>query len=208
MNDEENNELDEMQEEREKRLIEQTGKETLKKEQKKNEAKKVINVIVKAIIAKIQAVLVVALITSLITILVVSVITAIFGGSTGKEVRFGENMNNQTATLNLQQYLQQFSHSGEAPQSDDGRFYKMYGDGVGWPTIGNSDLQWKSHQAKFAVSGKVLKSSGENTESNVQDYVNSFLTRGADAKYSNAEVDNMGIYIEKELVDSVRTNSS
>lgn len=205
--DEENNELDEMQEERQKSLMEKSGKEALKKQQKKDSTKKAISVIIKTIVAKIQLILAITLITSLITIIFVSVITAILGGSASKNTILEENMNTETHALTLQQYLVQFSHSGEAPQSDDGKFYKMYGDGVGWPTIGNSDLQWKAHQAKFAVKGKVLKPTGENTESNVQDYVNGFLTRGANAKYSNSEIANMGIYIEKELVDSVRTNS-
>lgn len=203
-NNPENEQLEEMETERQNRLAEKSGKQMLKKQQKKDAAKQVKNVIIKAIIAKIQFVAVITLITSIVTIILVTIFTSLLKGSLDDDsVYFYHNMNERTATLTLQQYLVQFSHSGEAPQSDDGRFYKMYGDGVGWPTIGNSDLQWKSHQSKFAVAGKVLKSNGENTESNVQDYVNSFLTRGANEKYSNSEIDSMGIYIEKELVDSV-----
>ena len=59
------------------------------------------------------------------------------------------------SSSSLSTYLRQFSHSGEAAQSPDGKYYQMYGDGVGWPTIGNADLQWKSHHSKFAVPGNV-----------------------------------------------------
>lgn len=104
---------------------------------------------------------------------------------------------------NLQAYLRQFSHEGEAPMSSDGKYYKMYGDGVGWPTIGNADLQWKSHQSKFARPGKVLQNGEEKTVENVQNYVNGFLTRGSDAEYSNDEIEAMNIYVEKELVDEI-----
>lgn len=110
---------------------------------------------------------------------------------------------NKGGSLGLALYLRQFSHTGEAPQSSDGKYYLMYGDGVGWPTIGNADIQWKSHHAKFNSAGKVLQNGTEREASNVEIYVNSFLTRGAEAKYSNAEISNMQIYIEKELVDKV-----
>lgn len=104
---------------------------------------------------------------------------------------------------NLAVYLRQFSHSGEAPQSVNGKFYKMYGDGVGWPTIGNADLQWKSHHSKFAVSGKVLENGIEKDVSNVENYVNGKLPRGARAEYTNEEVESYQIYIEKTVVDSI-----
>lgn len=205
MDENNNEELDQMQEDRQMKLAEKSGKEALKRQQKKDATKQAIRILLKAIIAKVQFVLAIVLVTSIIAMILVTLISSIFGGSTSNEFVFGRNMNNNTSILTLQQYLVQFSHSGEAPQSEDGRFYKMYSDDPtsGWPTIGNSDLQWKSHQDKFAVSGKVRKPSGENTQSNVQEYVNSFLTRGADEKYSQEEIDNMGIYIEKALVDSV-----
>ena len=117
---------------------------------------------------------------------------------------FGENdFNNVTSIQNLSTYLRQFSHTGEAAQSSDGKYYLMYGDGVGWPTIGNADIQWKSHYTKFAKSGKVLQNGVEVTVPNVADYVNGFLTRGATATYSNEEIYQMQIYIEKELVDEI-----
>ena len=64
---------------------------------------------------------------------------------------------NKGGSLGLASYLRQFSHTGEAPQSSDGKYYLMYGDGAGWPTIGNADIQWKSHHAKFNSAGKVLQ---------------------------------------------------
>lgn len=105
---------------------------------------------------------------------------------------------------NLSTYLRQFSHSGEAAQSADGNYYLMYGDGVGWPTIGNADLQWKSHYTKFNVQGKVLENGVEKTVPNVAEYVNStYLTRGPTAEYTDDEIYQMQIYIEKELVDTI-----
>lgn len=107
------------------------------------------------------------------------------------------------SSSSLSAYLRQFSHSGEAAQSPDGKYYQMYGDGVGWPTIGNADLQWKSHHSKFAVPGNVRDNGEEKSVSNVEEFVNSKLPNGPDAKYSNTEINQMQIYVEKELVDSI-----
>lgn len=107
---------------------------------------------------------------------------------------------------NLADYLLAFSHAWgyEAPQSGDGKYYKMYGDGKGWPTIGNADIQWASHQGKFSKPGKIMHKGQEMEVANVADYVNTnCLTRGATAEYSDSEVSQMEIYIEKELVDAV-----
>jgi len=100
-------------------------------------------------------------------------------------------------------YLRQFAHSGEAPQSTDGKYYLMYGDGVGWPTIGNADIQWKSHHSQFNKQGKVLENGQEKTVDSVEQYVGSKLPRGHEAEYTNAEVASYQIYIEKELVDKI-----
>lgn len=203
--DEKNEELNEMDEDRRLKLAEQSGKEAFKKQQKKDAVKQMVKMIVKAIVAKIQFVLVIALLASLITILVVTLISSLFDGTVEDPVLISPDTHSTNIVLTLQEYLAQFSHSGEAPQSEDGRFYKMYSDDPtsGWPTIGLSDLQWKSHQSQFACKGKVKKANGENTEKDVQAYVNGLLTRGADAKYSQAEIDGMAIYIEKGLVDKV-----
>lgn len=203
--DEKNEELNEMDEDRRLKLAEQSGKEALKKQQKKDAIKQMVKMIVKAIVAKIQFVVVIVLLVSLITILVTALISSLFDGNVEDPVLLRPDTNSANVVLTLQEYLAQFSHSGEAPQSDDGRFYKMYSDDPtsGWPTIGLSDLQWKSHQSQFACQGKVKKENGENTERDVQAYVNGLLTRGADAKYSQAEIDGMAIYIEKGLVDKV-----
>ena len=108
------------------------------------------------------------------------------GGGTNKDNQ--DDLISSVRTSSLEAYLKQFSHTGDAPQSSDGMFYKMYGDGVGWPTIGNSDLQWKSHQDSFACQGKVFDGEEEKTVENVKDYVNGFLTRGSNATYTNEEV--------------------
>jgi len=117
---------------------------------------------------------------------------------------FGTDSFNNASVGGLAGYLRQFSHAdGEAPQSTDGKYYLMYGDGVGWPTIGNADIQWKSHHNKFNKQGKVLENGQEITVDSVEEYVGTKLPRGHDAKYTNAEVASYQIYIEKELVDSV-----
>lgn len=107
------------------------------------------------------------------------------------------------STQSLSNYLRQFSHSDEAPQSSDGKYYLMYGDGKGWPTIGNADLQWKSHHGKFNVEGSVLENGVEKTVPNIEQYVNGYLTKGADAEYTNEEVSKMQIYVEKSVVDDI-----
>ena len=115
-------------------------------------------------------------------------------------------MNGVTGAQNLSTYLRQFSHSGEAPKSSDGKYYLMYGDGEGWPTIGNADIQWKSHYTSFAKSGYVLKDGVETEVPDVSVYVNSILERGPEAEYTNEEIKNYQIYIEVELVDEIGDN--
>ncbi len=115
-------------------------------------------------------------------------------------------MNGVTSAQNLSTYLRQFSHSGEAPKSSDGKYYLMYGDGVGWPTIGNADIQWKSHYTSFAQSGYVLQNGVETEVPDVAAYVNSILPRGPEATYTNEEISSYGIYIEVELVDEIGDN--
>ena len=112
-------------------------------------------------------------------------------------------MNGVTGAQSLSTYLRQFSHSGEAPKSSDGKYYLMYGDGVGWPTIGNADIQWKSHYTSFAQSGYVLQNGTETEVPDVAAYVNSILERGPEATYTDDEINNYQIYIEVELVDEI-----
>lgn len=116
------------------------------------------------------------------------------------------SMNGVTGAQNLSTYLRQFSHQNEAPKSTDGKYYLMYGDGEGWPTIGNADIQWKSHYTGFAKAGKVLKNGVETEVNDVAAYVNSILARGPEAKYTNEEIASYGIYIEAELVDEIGDN--
>ena len=116
---------------------------------------------------------------------------------------FATNTFQSMGMTNLSTYLRQFSHSGEAPQSADGKYYLMYGDGSGWPTIGNADIQWKSHHGKFAVEGEVLQNGTAVTVPNVEEYVNGILGSGAEAQYSDSEIEQKQIYVEKELVDSI-----
>lgn len=115
-----------------------------------------------------------------------------------------KNMTQVLSKQGLSSYLRQFSHSGEAPQSVDGKYYLLYGDGKGWPTIGNADLQWASHHRKFNKKGKILQNGKEKEVKNVEEYVNSFLTKGVESDaYSDSEVYNMQVYIDKALVDEI-----
>jgi len=120
---------------------------------------------------------------------------------------FDLNSFTSLSNTNFSTYLRQFSHSSEAPQSVDGKYYLMYGDAeeneYGWPTIGNADIQWASHHQEFATSGKVLKDGEEQTVPNVETYVNSILGNGAEEKYITSEIREMQIYIEKQVVDQV-----
>lgn len=115
-----------------------------------------------------------------------------------------ESFRTSSSGKSLAVYLRQFSHSGEAPQSTDGNYYIMYGDGKGWPTIGTADIQWKSHYPKFCVPGKVWHNGNEIEVENVAKYINdNCLTKGAMEKYTNEEVSAMKIGIEKKLVDDI-----
>lgn len=105
---------------------------------------------------------------------------------------------------NLSSYLRQFSHSGEAPKSNDGNYYMMYGDGVGWPTIGEADIQWKSHYSKFDKAGKIIHNGVEKEVESVSAYIEKeCLKKGVSAEYSDEEVSAMQIGIEKSLVDDI-----
>lgn len=178
-----------------------SAKEIAKKKAK-SEAKKIILNAIKTAILPVLIVMVKVMAVAFLILGVVALFDSILdGGGTNKDNQ--DDLISSVRTSSLEAYLKQFSHTGDAPQSSDGMFYKMYGDGVGWPTIGNSDLQWKSHQNSFTCQGKVFDGEEEKTVENVKDYVNGFLTKGSDEKYTKDEVDAMNIYIEKELVDKV-----
>lgn len=178
-----------------------SAKEVAKKKAK-SEAKKIILNAIKTAILPVLIVMVKVMAVAFLILGVVALFDSILdGGGTNKDNQ--DDLISSVRISSLEAYLKQFSHTGDAPQSSDGMFYKMYGDGVGWPTIGNSDLQWKSHQDSFACQGKVFDGEEEKTVENVKDYVNGFLTRGSNATYTNEEVSAMNIYIEKELVDKV-----
>lgn len=114
---------------------------------------------------------------------------------------FGSDSLSSTSIGGLADYLRQFSHTGEAPQSPDGKYYKMYDDTVGWPTIGNADIQWKSWHSKFNVPGKALENGQEIDLENIESYVGTKLPNGHTAKYGAGVVDSLQIYIDKESVD-------
>ena len=176
-------------------------KEVAKKEAKKQTKKIVWNAIKAAILPVLLVMVKIIAIALLVLCFIAAINTILNGGGSNGDGQEGYISSYRASSLEA--YLKQFSHSGEAPQSSDGMFYKMYGDGAGWLTIGTSDLQWDSHKDKFACQGKVFNGESVQTVENVRDYVNGFLTKGSDAKYTKEEVDEMNIYIEKELVDRV-----
>lgn len=176
-------------------------KEVAKKEAKKQTKKIVWNAIKAAILPVLLVMVKIIAIALLVLGFIAAINTILNGGGSNGDGQEGYISSYRASSLEA--YLKQFSHSGEAPQSSDGMFYKMYGDGAGWLTIGTSDLQWDSHKDKFACQGKVFNGESVQTVENVRDYVNGFLTKGSDAEYTKEEVDEMNIYIEKELVDRV-----
>lgn len=209
--DNDNEQLDEIQEQNENRLAEKSGKQAMKKQQRKNRRKQTIKAIWQKIPLKIKLI-VLLICTIAIGIILLGAIVIFLLELEEEENKakqaYEDQLNNATRNMNLQEYLRQFSHTSEAPQSADGKFYKLYGDGVGWPTIGNADLQWKSNQYKFDCPGKVMHGATVQTVDNVKEFINSFLTRGSEAEYTNEEIDAMDIYIEKELVDSVGSTTA
>lgn len=82
----------------------------------------------------------------------------------------------------------------------------MYGDlknSAGYPTIGNSDIQWASHYQRFNKSGFVLENNVEKEVPNVAEYVRQKLGGSNAYKGTDAEIRQKQIYINIELVDSV-----
>ena len=116
-------------------------------------------------------------------------------------------LNNEFVNVGISSFLEyqyQFSHSGpSAPMSENGKYYKMYDDGSGNPTIGNTDLQWKSQWGNFNKPGKVSNDGITDIQvSNVADWVNEKLEPNG-YNYTGNDIDDKNIYIEKELVDEV-----
>lgn len=113
------------------------------------------------------------------------------------------------SNVSLEKYLRQFSHGtteSNAPKSDDEKYYLMYGDlknSAGYPTIGNSDIQWASHYQRFNKSGFVLENNVEKEVPNVAEYVRQKLGGSNAYKGTDAEIRAKQIYINIELVDSV-----
>ena len=206
--DDENEQLDEMQEQNENRLAEKSGKQAMKKQQKKNKRKQTIKTIWQKIPLKVKLIMLAFCAIAIGIILLSAAVLYLLEEEEKARQAYEEQLNEAIRTTNLQTYLRQFSHSSEAPQSADGQFYKLYGDGSGWPTIGNADLQWKSHEDKFACSGEVRQGDSQQTVENVQDFINDFLTKGSKSTYSDEEIDEMDLYIEKELVDSIGSETA
>jgi len=209
--DDNNEQLDDMQAERENNLAEKSGKEAFKRQAKKHNRNQTIKKIWQKIPIAVKLMLLKILVVIIIVLLVVSMIVAVIDeidSMNKQQSLYEQSLQNTAMTTTLEEYLKQFSHAGEAPQSEDGKFYKMYSDResaeTGWPTIGNADILWRVWQDKFAVPGQVMTGEGQiKTVANVQEYVNGYLTRGSEANYGKAEVDSMNIYIEKSVVDNV-----
>ena len=174
-------------------------------DKKQNPLRKVIMNAIKTAVITMLAKMLPILLGAIFIIALISGFQLILEGNrrdADKDSSYENDLLGATTVTDLSSYLLQFSHADEAPQSADGKFYKLYSDGK-WPTIGNADLQWLSHEDKFDRAGKVLDGGEEKTVSSIKDYVNGFLTRGSSAEYTVEEIDAMNIYIEKELVDSI-----
>lgn len=110
--DDNNEELDEMQAERENRLAEQSGKEALQKKQKEQEKKKMRKVIIKMIIAKIQAALLTLLMIGLPIILISAIFVALFDGDS-------TNTYDENAIYSTEDYVVNTEIEGAAPVLDE-----------------------------------------------------------------------------------------
>ena len=77
----------------------------------------------------------------------------------------------------------------------------MYSDGQ-WPTIGDADLQWKSHGGSFNVSGNVIDNGVEKTVSNIAEFIDNKIG-GRAAERSVSFMNSLQIGIEVEIVDKV-----
>lgn len=99
----------------------------------------------------------------------------------------------------LGEYLVQFS----TVRTDDGSaFYKMKGDTIGLPTIGDEDICWKFCASYFDKEGYV-STDGINKEhvENVRNYVREQLGGDETIQFEDdSQINALNIYIEKALV--------
>lgn len=173
-----------------------------KKNIEKKQGKKILWNIIKSIALPMIILVVKVMAIAIILVVLIALFSSLLTGDGNIDGK-AENAEASITTSSLEKYLQQFSHSGEAPKSADGKFYKMYSDGK-YPTIGNADIKWSTWQSKFACSGVVLTADGQIKKvEDVQKYVNGFLSRGDVGIYSKEEINMLNIFIEKELVDNI-----
>ena len=173
-----------------------------KKNIEKKQGKKVLWNIIKSIALPMIILVVKVMAIAIILVVLIALFSSLLTGDGNIDGK-AENAEASITASSLEKYLQQFSHSGEAPKSADGKFYKMYSDGK-YPTIGNADIKWSTWQSKFACSGVVLTADGQIKKvEDVQKYVNGFLSRGDVGIYSKEEINMLNIFIEKELVDNI-----
>lgn len=87
-------------------------------------------------------------------------------------------------------FVYRVSHSGKsAPLNADGTGYKMYDDGYGYPTIGDSDICYPKHISKFPIDAQL--------------YINEKLGSTDGSNQSGQSIDSLNIEIEKSVVDKV-----
>lgn len=115
--------------------------------------------------------------------------------------------------MRLQEYIYQLEHgNGQIPGSNEygGKYYKMYDDTTGNPTIGVG-TQWKSKYDFFSnVSGYVIQDGQETLVSDVAEYVKNKLDGNHYYNYKQdggLTIDQRNIYIQKELVDAAWEDS-
>ena len=117
MNEEENNQLDEVEANRQNNLALKSGKEAFKRQAKKNAKKQLVKAIIKIIATVVAKIMMYLLPIIIVTVIVAAIITALFGGDTENGLN-DEDMNNSSQELSLVDYLRQFSHTTEAPQTE------------------------------------------------------------------------------------------
>lgn len=159
----------------------------------------------------IKKVLIPASIGLLIIVCILAVIISAIEGLGATNNNENANLNyeeyknlEETSSRDLAKYLRQFSHSGEAPKSEDGKFYYLYVDSGGNPTIGNGDIKYVVHHSKFDIQGRVLSNGKEEKCDSVENYINQKIG-GYNAQHTEEEMRELAIYIEVELVDRIAT---
>ena len=129
--DDNNEQLDDMQAERENNLAEKSGKEAFKRQAKKHNRNQTIKKIWQKIPIAVKLMLLKILVVIIIVLLVVSMIVAVIDeidSMNKQQSLYEQSLQNTAMTTTLEEYLKQFSHAGEAPQNTAETLWREWAD--------------------------------------------------------------------------------